>query len=476
MREYEYEDERLVASETGLDDAVQGDGWRGYNVQGGAIQDDDVQDDAVQGDGWRDAAGAAYDGGGQDEARGAWRYDHWIDGRPVEQTYGEDSMGRQPGTGAYSQRSLQAYRNRGESRYRFTALTLAACMIIGSVFGFFGAYAYNQVKAARGETGGAEVLYQSVVRKVAAGDADSELTMIETAAMVKETVVEINTEKVTTYGRYGQRLIPGAGSGIIISKDGYIATNYHVINDAENIMVRLPDGRAYTATVIGSDSDSDLAVIKIPVSGLTPAILGDSAVLQVGQTTLAVGNPLGELGGTVTSGIISALDREVTFDDGQVMTLLQTDAAINPGNSGGGLFNLYGELIGVVNAKSTGVDVEGLGFAIPVNTAKKVVEDIIAIGYVRGRVSAGLEVISVETAREAMMYKVNQTGLYIAASKDSRLQAGDRIIGVNDTPVNDFASFKGALSKFKVGDVVNITVDRDSRQVTVGVTLTELKP
>jgi serine protease Do len=198
--------------------------------------------------------------------------------------------------------------------------------------------------------------------------------------------------------------------------------------------------------------------------------------VQVGQTSLAVGNPLGELGGTVTAGIISALDREILIEGYYVMTLLQTDAAVSPGNSGGGLFNLYGELIGIVNAKSIGVDVDGIGFAIPINSAKKVIDDIITMGYVRGRVSAGLEVFNVSSPREAMMYQVNQTGLYIASSKDGRLHAGDRIVGLNDVVVSDFADFKAALNKYKIGDTVNITVMRGYDRVTVDVTLTELKP
>ena len=428
----------------------------------------------LYGDSGEEGADTPAGGDARQSAAAAYDYDHWIGGRPVEWPYTAVDAPRQESAGAYSQQSLQSYRRKPEAGRRFTAAALAACMICGSAFGFFGSYAYDRFKAARGESGSPGVIYQSVARNVAAGNADDELTMIETASIVKQTVVEINTEKVT--GRYSQRLVPGSGSGVIITQDGYIATNHHVIRDANSITVRLPDGKSYTATVVGSDSEADLAVLKIPVSGLTPALFGDSSKLQVGQTTLAVGNPLGELGGTVTSGIISALDREVGFDDGQIMTLLQTDAAINPGNSGGGLFNLYGELVGIVNAKSAGIDIEGLGFAIPINTAKKVIEDIITIGYVRGRVSAGLEVVSVETAREAMMYRVNQTGLYIASSKDSRLQTGDRIVAVNDTPVSDLYSFKSALNKFKVGDVVNITVERGSERVTAGITLTELKP
>src|SRR5699024_342301 len=151
---------------------------------------------------------------------------------------------------------------------------------------------------------------------------------------------------------FQQYVSSGAGSGVILTQDGYIVTNHHVIEDANSITVRTRSGDEYNASLVGSDEQSDLAVLKIDATGLTPAVLGDSTTLEVGELAIAIGNPLGELGGSVTSGIISALDREMTID-GQTMTLLQTDAAVNPGNSGGGLFNANGDLIGIVNAKSS---------------------------------------------------------------------------------------------------------------------------
>ena len=384
---------------------------------------------------------------------------------------------RRPGAGSASQMSLRAYRKEKSNKNKLTATALVACMIVSGLFGFIGSFAYDRYRNVRGEGFGSPVIYQSVVHTaVAPVNADGSMSLEETAAIVTQAVVEITTETVERGRYFGQFISQGAGSGVIITQDGYIVTNYHVIEGAGNITVRLPDsGKPYTATVVGADMDTDLAVLKIPTGGLTPAVLGDSTAMRIGQTTIAVGNPLGELGGTVTSGIISALDREITID-GQTMSLLQTDAAINPGNSGGGLFNLYGELIGVVNAKSSGSDIEGLGFAIPINTAKKVIEDLISIGYVRGRVSAGLELIDVSTTRAAMRYQVNQIGLYIADSKDSQLKAGDRIVGLNDKGITDYASFKTALSQYKVGDTVRIIVQRGNETVSANIVLTEMRP
>ena len=375
-----------------------------------------------------------------------------------------------------SQWAARSSRRERESKRRFTAAAMVACMIVGSLCGFAGAFAYDAYKNA-GSAGGPPVLYQSVIQNTAALlSGEPAMSTEEAAAAVKLVVVEILIEYTERGRRFGYS-VPreGAGSGVVITQDGYIVTNYHVIENANNIMVRLPDGKTHQANVVGSDPESDLAVIKIPATGLTPAVLGDSSTLRVGQSILAVGNPLGELGGTVTAGIISALDRELAVE-GQMMSLLQTDAAVNAGNSGGGLFSLYGELVGIVNAKSVDYGVEGLGFAIPINSAKKVIEDLISSGYVKGRVSAGLMVVDVPTAMDAMRYRVSQTGLYINESKDSQLRSGDRIVGVNQDEITDLASFRAALRKYNVGDTVQIIVWRGDERITASIVLTELRP
>ena len=301
------------------------------------------------------------------------------------------------------------------------------------------------------------------------------LTTPEVAAIARQTVVEIKTEIVTSGMRMGTYVSEGAGSGVIVSEDGYIITNDHVISGATSISVRLSDGREFPASLIGTDSKTDIAVIKISATGLSPAKFGDSSLLVIGESALAVGNPLGELGGTVTGGIISALDREITVE-GETMSLLQTDAAVNPGNSGGGLFNMRAELIGIVNSKSSGLNIEGLGFAIPSNIARTVANDIIAFGYVRGRVDAGLDLLDITTAQSARWYRVSQTGLYVINSADPQLKNGDRITAINGMEIVDLYDYNEAMKSFSVGDEITITVSRGNETISASIALSEWRP
>lgn len=194
----------------------------------------------------------------------------------------------------------------------------------------------------------------------------------------------ISTESVSTDSWANQYVTEGAGSGVVYSEDGYILTNNHVIEGASNITVSMHDGTEYDATLVATDSQSDIAVLKIDATGLTPVTFGDSDSLSVGDLAVVIGNPLGTLAGTATDGIVSGLEREITLN-GKNMTLMQISASVNPGNSGGGVFDQYGNLIGLVVAKSSGSDVEGLGFAIPSNTVASVAESLISNGYVTGR-------------------------------------------------------------------------------------------
>jgi len=202
------------------------------------------------------------------------------------------------------------------------------------------------------------------------------LTIPEVASKASGSVVEIYTEAITRGIFFRQYVVEGSGSGVIISADGRIVTCSHLIDGARKITVRLTNGTEYQASLLGQDSKNDLAVVKIDAKGLKAATYGDSDKLAVGELAVVIGNPLGRLGGSVTEGIISALGRNIEMG-GQTMNLLQTSAAVNPGNSGGGLFNRYGELIGIVSAKSSGVDVEGIGFAIPANKVKSVVGTLV---------------------------------------------------------------------------------------------------
>lgn len=253
----------------------------------------------------------------------------------------------------------------GRIKAKVFAIFLGVMLISSSIGGIGGYWIASQVLPATTTT------TNTTIQKVSTETVNTE----DIVAAIKDSVVEINTStQVRGYGRQTYTA-EGAGSGVILTSDGYIITNNHVIEGAQTITVRTTDGTEYEATVIDSDSENDLAVLKIDAENLTSAKLGTSSTLQVGEYVLAVGNPLGQLGGTVTEGILSATDREITVDE-TTMTLLQTSAAINSGNSGGGLFNASGELIGVVNAKSSGLAIEGLGFAIPIDTVREYINSI----------------------------------------------------------------------------------------------------
>lgn len=355
---------------------------------------------------------------------------------------------------------------------------MAVTVVLSGTMGFAGAYLGNQFANSSAD-GTKKVVYQSVERTSAnssSGQTEA-LSVADVAKLAADSVVEIRTESVTS-GRFMQQYVSeGAGSGVIITSDGYIVTNHHVIDGASKITVRLKNGDTYDATLVGKDSKTDIAVLKINAKDLSAAVYGDSSKLVIGETAVAIGNPLGELGGTVTSGIISALDRSITID-GETMTLLQTNAEINPGNSGGGLFNAYGELIGIVNAKSSGSDIEGLGFAIPINTAKAVIEEIMENGYVSGRISLGLTVVDIPDTETAMAYRVSKTGVYVSAvnSQTSQFQAGDRILSFNGESIDDAESLTDAISRCKVGDTVSVVVERRGERLTFDLTLQEEKP
>ena len=318
------------------------------------------------------------------------------------------------------------------------------------------------------------------------------------AATAADSVVEISTETMVTSSFYGQYITGGAGSGVIITENGYIITCAHVIAGASNVTVKLTDGMEYPATVIGSNALTDIAIVKIEASGLPFATIGDSAGLVVGEDAVAIGNPLGELGGTVTNGIISALDREVEID-GQSYNLLQTNAAINPGNSGGGLFNLNAELIGIVNAKSSGSGIEGLGFAIPINDAIDIAKQLIDFGYIKGRPKLGIMVIDVNEATDffelrrqeyaAILNYITGSGVYFLQyntdiQTEGNLKFGDRIVAMDGIAINNQQALEKLLNEeYKIGDKVTITVARltsvqskRSEMVDVELTLVESVP
>ncbi len=356
-----------------------------------------------------------------------------------------------------------------------TASIVTGCLLLSLGGGFAGSMLAMKVNQSN-----STVLYQAVDKSSSSSSSNNASgTSLSYADIAKETmdsVVEIQTETMSTNKLFAQAVESGAGSGVILSEDGYIVTNNHVIEGANTITVKTRDGKSYNAKLIGTDSSTDLAVIKIDATGLKPAVLGNSSELQVGDTAIAIGNPLGELGGTVTTGIVSALDREVTIDN-QTMHLLQTNAAINPGNSGGGLFNDQGELIGIVNAKSSGSNIEGLGFAIPIDRAKDVITSLIDNGYVKGRASLGVTLTTGTTNNP--LSNESSTQVYIievqegSAAAKAGLQAGDQILKVDDTDVEEIADVKTAVNSHKAGETMNITILRDNSTQTIQVTLDE---
>jgi len=301
-------------------------------------------------------------------------------------------------------------------------------------------------------------------------------TVAQVAAATASSVVEIRTESTTTDTFMRQYVSEGAGSGVILTKDGYIVTNNHVIDGAKKITVTLKNGKTYSGKLVGADSTTDLAIVKIEETNLSPATLGTSASLHVGDLAVAIGNPLGQLGGTVTDGIISALDREISLG-GETMDLLQTNAAINPGNSGGGLFDQNGNLIGIVVAKSSGSGVEGLGFAIPIDGAKTIINQLMKTGYITGRASFGITTLDISDTQTAAMYGLSETGVYVYsvenAALSSSLKSGDRIVSVKGTDVNTNAEIKKVLKGCSVGQTVAVVIKRDGKQATVKVKLVE---
>ena len=430
-----------------------------------------------------------YHGATHDQMQGGMGYNPVQDGSRISYTPDKNAM-----------KAQKKAKKSGSGKKAAVAVACCCGLLFSTGFGFLGAVIANRMFPAAGEseeivvdTEGnvvsenqkTAVFYKSV-DNIATSTATNggDLTMAQVSALVSDTVVEITTEFVNTSGWF-QYVSSGAGSGVILSEDGYIITNNHVIcgedssTPADTITVRLTDGTEYDAKLIGTDSDSDVAVLKIEAKGLTPAICGDSDKLVVGETVLAVGNPLGELGGTQTDGIISALDREIDVN-GTSMTLLQTSAAVNPGNSGGALFNMRGELIGVVNAKSSGTGIEGLGFAIPINDALNVAEQLMEYGYVRGKVAIGVSFYECEDALTARYYGLPGYGVYVMelskGYNENSLQVLDRVISIDGQEISSFSDISNIVKQHEVGDVLKFQVSRDGKIIEVDVTCYEKIP
>ena len=357
------------------------------------------------------------------------------------------------------------------------AALMLACALMGGVVGA-GATGAVRTAARRGESTTIAV-------------SDRETTEVETVAVTGarklsytelykaniDSVVSINTTITTNV--FNQTVEnASAGSGFIITADGYIVTNYHVIDSASTVKVTLYDGSTYDATIVGGDEDYDIAVLKIEATGLKAVTFGDSSKLQVGEDIAAIGNPLGELTFSMSEGIVSSVDRAINVD-GTPFNMIQVSAAINPGNSGGPLFNTYGEVVGIVSAKYSSyasTTVEGLGLAIPINDVIAMVEDIMENGRVTNRPYFGMTASSVN-ANYAM-----QNGLAVSAgvlvnsveedgaAKKAGIQSGDVIVKVGDKTISSMSDLNAAKKGYKAGDTVTVVVNRKGTEVELSIT------
>ena len=363
---------------------------------------------------------------------------------------------------------------------RFVALGLC-CALIGGLAGGGGVLAYNHF------AGGSTTIYQgsapTTAVNLASVDGHTVLTPEEIYAANLGAAVGVNGDVTTNAWGYTVRNAV-SGSGFVISSNAtssYIVTNYHVINNVQDIKVFFANGDSYDATLVGGEQENDIAVLRVEQGNLQTVTLGDSDALNVGENVYAIGNPLGELTFTFTGGYVSAKDRSVTMSDGTVMNMLQTDTAINNGNSGGPLFNEYGQVIGIVSAKlssssSSEASVEGLGFAIPINDVRDMITSIIENGYVTGKPSMGILLDDVPQAAQQYGVPAGAEVLAIldgSGADNGGLQVGDIITAVNGTEVSGSSDLQSAVSEFSAGDTVTLSIYRNGETTTVDVTLDE---
>ena len=359
---------------------------------------------------------------------------------------------------------------------RVTAIVLA-CAVIGTACGFGGAALYR--RSLRQTATIQQSRRDPVTVSVKDVDGQTKMEPNEVYASVVNSAVSINTTSTSGYNIFGQTVeTASAGSGFVITADGYIVTNYHVIKGASSVKVTLYNGDTYDATVIGGDSDYDVAVIKIEASGLTPVTLGNSADVNVGDPVLAIGNPLGELTFSMSQGIVSCCDRAINVD-GTPFNMIQVDASINPGNSGGPLVNLYGEVVGIVSAKYSSYSdttVEGLGFAIPISDVQAIITDIIENGQVTGKAYLAIKAGTM-TEQMATQYNIDITqGVFVystesgGAGERAGLQLGDVITALDDTEITSMTDLTMAKKGYKAGDTAMLTVYRGGEYITLEVT------
>lgn len=385
-----------------------------------------------------------------------YRNDNIYEGEPV---YGSDGPSPQHGG------------NRKKSVFIAVGLVLAMLM------GFLGSVIGNAVTG-NGHTTMLEGNRPSSVIDLATVDTSKLMTASEVYAANVNSTVGITTSVTTNFWGF-QTTSAASGSGFILTADGYILTNFHVIESSSSISVTLYDGTSYDAVLVGYDESNDIAVLKIDASDLSPVVLGDSDNLNVGDDVIAIGNPLGELTFSLTAGAVSALDREITLSSGVMMNLIQTDCAINSGNSGGALFNLYGEVIGITNAKysssGTEASIDNIGFAIPINHIRSIVDSIIEKGYI-SKPYIGVSVGDV--SEETMGYGLPAGAAVKSVVEDSPaekagIKVNDIITTVNGNEITGSSELSETIGSSAVGDKLTLTVYRQGETLSIDVTVGE---
>ena len=366
--------------------------------------------------------------------------------------------------------------NGKKKKGRFPGKLVAFALVCALVGGFVGA---GVSAAAKVNHTGIQVSDREVAQvQTLKVDGNKQMTMSEVYASNVNSVVSINVSATST-NYFGQTVQTAAsGTGFLITEDGYILTNHHVVNGASSVSVTLYNGESYDAKVIGSDEDYDIAVLKIDVTGATPVVLGDSSKLAIGESVAAVGNPLGELTFSMSEGIVSCVNRAINVD-GTPFNMIQVDCSINPGNSGGPLFNSYGEVVGIVSAKYSSYSnttVEGIGFAIPINDVVSLVKDIMTNGYVTNKAYMGITPQTM-TAQMAQQYRYDVTeGVFVcsvdpdSAADKAGLKLGDVITKMDDKDIASYEDLVAAKKSYSAGDTVTLTVYREGKMIEVELT------
>ena len=378
---------------------------------------------------------------------------------------------------------VQPVKKKKKGLGKLAALALC-CGLVGGILGAAGVAAYQRLSPAGSDgsqqtTQVLEGIRENSVIETVQVETGKLMTPAQVYAANVGSTVGITTSITTNFWGY-QTTSAASGSGFILTQDGYILTNFHVIENSSTITVTCYDGTSYDAQLIGYDESNDIAVLKVDAQGLAPVILGDSENMNVGDSVVAIGNPLGELTFSLTSGTVSALDRQVTMSSGVTMNLIQTDCAINSGNSGGALFNLYGEVVGITNAKyssssASEASIDNIGFAIPMNDVRAIVESIIEKGYI-SKPYIGVSVSDV--SQQTQLYGIPAGAAVQSVAEDgpaatAGLQAGDIVTAVNGTAITGSSQLVDLIGDCAVGDILTLSVYRQGSTLEVTVTVGE---